>query len=87
MVVVTFLTIYATFWVAMAGQVFDGRNLVGTLLGTLASVVMIGQTAARFHRRLEADDARKEYLIEQRIQRARGRVIEHDDEVDTDARA
>jgi hypothetical protein len=86
MAVITVLTIYGTFWAAMAGPTFDGRNLVGFLLGILASMIMICQTAGRLGRLLEAEDARKEWLIEQRIQRARGRVIEHDDEVDSDAR-
>lgn len=91
MVVITFLTIYGTFWAVMAGPTFDGRNLVGFLLGILASVAMISQTAARFHRLLEANDARKQWLIEQRVQRARntwpeGLRFERDDEVDSDAR-
>lgn len=86
MALVTFLVIYGTFWAAMTGEVFDGRNLVGFLVGILASVLMISQTANRFHRRLEAVDAAKEQAIERRIKQARrqGLVIEHDDEVDSD---
>lgn len=85
MVVLTFLVIYGTFWAAMTGEVFDGRNLVGFLVGLVASVVMIANTAGRIHRRLEVLDARRELLIEQRIQAARERALaEHDDEVDSD---
>lgn len=85
MAAITFLVIYGTFWAAMTGEVFDGRNLVGFLVGLVASVVMIANTAGRIHRRLEVLDARRELLIEQRIQAARERALaEHDDEVDSD---
>ena len=82
MVLVTFLTIYGTFWAAMTGATFDGRNLVGFLLGLLASVVMIGQTAGRFHRRLEITDAAKERALELRIQQIRARGRENLAELD-----
>lgn len=87
MALVTFLVIYGTFWAAMTGETFDGRNLVGFLTGIVASVAMVGQTAGRFHRRLEAVDEQRERAIVARIEAARRRHAEQDDEVDSDARA
>ncbi len=71
MVAITLLIMYGTFWAAMTGETFDGRNLVGFLTGMVASVAMICQTAGRFHRRLEITDRAKERAIERRIERAR----------------
>lgn len=83
MAAITFLAIYGTFRAAMTGETFDGRNLVGFLLGLLASVTMILQTANRFHRRLDAIDAERarRYPAPAELDD----IVERDDEVDSDA--
>lgn len=54
MTAATVLVGTGTFWLPTAGPVFDGRHLVGFLLGLVAMVTLACQTIDRYGRRLLA---------------------------------